>query len=368
MTERLQVGLGDRSYPILIGEDILALLGSDLRQVAFPNQVAVVTNPTVQVLYADVVLRSLQENGFSASVIVVPDGEEFKSLQSLQLIYDALVEGGFDRYSGLIALGGGVVGDLTGFAAATFLRGIPFAQVPTTLLSQVDSSVGGKTGVNHPLGKNLIGAFYQPRHVHIDTATLRTLPRREFNAGMAEVIKYGIIRDKSFFVWLHEHRDALYRLDPAALVTAISTSCQIKADIVEHDETERSTRAILNYGHTFGHAVETLAGYGVIRHGEAVAIGMSVIAGVSRTMGLCSTADVHRIQELITSYDLPITPPPFPMDRYLGAMERDKKMKEGVLRLVLNRGIGDCVIQEVVQPADLFAPIINNAPSIQVPK
>jgi 3-dehydroquinate synthetase len=196
--------------------------------------------------------------------------------------------------------------------------------------------------------------------VHIDTATLRTLPRREFNAGMAEVIKYGIIRDRSFFAWLQRQKDALRRLETSALVTAIAKSCQIKADIVEHDETERSLRAILNYGHTFGHAVETLAGYGVIRHGEAVAIGMAVIAEISLNLGLCSAADAKDIRELITSYDLPTDPPPFSVERYLGAMERDKKMKEGVLRLILNRGIGDCIIQEVEHPASLFASVIRH--------
>jgi 3-dehydroquinate synthase len=366
MTERLHVGLGDRSYPIVIGEGILPQLGSALRQVSFPAQVAVVTNPTVQALYADEVLRSLHESGFETSVIVVPDGEEFKNLQTLETVYDALIERGFDRYSGLVALGGGVIGDLTGFAAATFLRGVPFAQVPTTLLSQVDSSVGGKTGINHALGKNLIGAFHQPRHVHIDTATLRTLPRRELNAGMAEVIKYGIIRDASFFRWLQRQKESLRRLESTALVTAISKSCQIKANIVEHDETEQSLRAILNFGHTFGHAVETLAGYGVIRHGEAVAIGMAAIAEISRNLGLCSADDVRDIQELLISYELPIEPPPFTLVRYLGAMEHDKKMKEGVLRLILNRGIGDCVIREVDHPASLFASVVDNIPVGQV--
>jgi 3-dehydroquinate synthase len=366
MLERLHVGLGDRSYPVLIGEGILPQLGSALRQVAFPSQVAVVTNPTVEALYAGEVLRSLRASRFDASLIVVPDGEEFKNLQTLQTVFDALIEGGFDRYSGLIALGGGVIGDLTGFAAATFLRGIPFAQVPTTLLSQVDSSVGGKTGINHPLGKNLIGAFHQPRHVHIDTTTLRTLPAREFNAGMAEVIKYGIIRDARFFRWLQQEQESLRRLDGPALAAAISKSCQIKADIVEHDETERSLRAILNYGHTFGHAVETLAGYGVIRHGEAVAIGMAVIAGISLHLDLCSAADLRDIRELIVAYDLPVDPPPFALDRYLGAMERDKKMKEGVLRLILNRGIGDCVIQEVVHPEKLFSAVVRTDPLKQV--
>lgn len=358
MLEQLTVGLGERSYPIWVGDGILENLGEALHAVGFPRKVAVVTNPTVHGLYGERVLELLEREGFTVFPVTVPDGEEFKNLRTLELIYDALIAGAFDRYSGLIALGGGVVGDITGFAAATYLRGIPFVQVPTTLLAQVDSSVGGKTAVNHPLGKNLIGAFYQPRHVHIDVATLATLPTREFSAGMAEVIKYGIIRDADFFDWLCRAQERLRRRESAALIEAVKKSCQIKADIVELDEKESSLRAVLNYGHTFGHAVETLAGYGEIRHGEAVAIGMHVAAGISAKLGLCTSEEVAAIRNLLSAFDLPINPPAFPLDEYLRAMGRDKKVREGTLRFVLNRGIGECLIREIHEPEALFAAVL----------
>lgn len=358
MFERLTVGLGERSYPIWVGDGILERLGEALQAVDFPRQVAVVTNPIVYGHYGERVLQILADAGFAASMITVADGEEHKNLRTLEQIYDALISGGFDRHCGLVALGGGVIGDITGFAAATFLRGVPFVQVPTTLLAQVDSSVGGKTAVNHPLGKNLIGAFYQPRHVHIDVATLATLPEREFAAGMAEVIKYGIIRDADFFAWLGAQCDRLRQRDREALVPAVKRSCQIKADIVELDEKESSLRAILNYGHTFGHAVETLAGYGKIRHGEAVAIGMSVAARISRELGFCTREQVVAIDALLEVFALPVTPPPLPLDAYLQAMGRDKKVKAGVLRFVLNRGIGDSLIGDITDPERLFAKVL----------
>jgi 3-dehydroquinate synthase len=367
MLERLTVGLGERSYPIWVGDGILEGLGEGLRAADFPRKVAIVTNPTVHGLYGERVLTALAREDFNVSLITIPDGEEHKNLRTLEKIYDALIARGFDRYCGLVALGGGVVGDITGFAAATFLRGVPFVQVPTTLLAQVDSSVGGKTAINHPLGKNLIGAFYQPRHVHIDVSTLVTLPEREFAAGMAEVIKYGIIRDASFFAWLGEHRDRLRRRERAALVEAVKRSCQIKADIVELDEKESSLRAILNYGHTFGHAVETLAGYGEVRHGEAVAIGMNVAATVAKELGLCTSEHVAAITALLGSFELPVAPPPFSLDEYLQAMGRDKKVKAGVLRFVLNRGIGDCLMREIPDPESLFAKVLQfPSPDCQV--
>lgn len=362
MMERLTVGLGERSYPIWIGSGILDRLGEALKEVRFPRRVGVVTNPTVSALYGERVRQGLEREGYRVSFVTVPDGEEYKNLSTLETVYDALIENGFDRSSGLIALGGGVIGDLTGFAAATFLRGIPFVQVPTTLLSQVDSSVGGKTGVNHRLGKNLIGAFYQPRHVHIDIDTLRTLPGREFAAGMAEVIKYGVIRDRVFFDWLSGAREALGRQDAAALVAAVKRSCQIKADVVESDEKESSLRAILNYGHTFGHAVEALAGYGTVRHGEAVAIGMVAAALASCESAFSLREDVLAVRELLASFHLPTTPPDFPIDDYLRAMGRDKKVKEGVLRMILNRGIGDCVISDIRDPEALFEAVFKAWP------
>lgn len=366
MIERLDVGLGDRSYPIWVGDGIMHRLGEALVEVQFPSRIAVVTNPTVSGFYREPVFAALASAGFQATVIEIPDGEQYKTLHTLELIYDALIRGGFDRYSGLLALGGGVVGDITGFAAATYLRGIPFVQVPTTLLSQVDSSVGGKTAVNHSLGKNMIGAFYQPRHVHIDVATLRTLPRREFAAGMAEVIKYGVIRDRDFFGWLGQQKDQLLALAPDTLVQAVKRSCQIKANVVEIDEKESSLRAILNYGHTFGHAVETLAGYGVVCHGEAVAIGMVIAAELSKHLGFASEKDVEAIRSLITAFGLSTVPPTYTLDEYLSAMGRDKKVKDGMLRFVLNHGVGDCSVHDIKSPESFFARILPQFSGIQV--
>ncbi len=357
--EKLQVGLGERSYPIWIGEGILDRLGEALREAGFPRRVAVVTNDTVEALYAKPVLEALRSADYTTRLLVLPDGEEYKNLDTLNSLFDALIENGVDRGWGLIALGGGVIGDMAGFAAATYLRGIPFSQIPTTLLAQVDSSVGGKTGVNHRLGKNLIGAFYQPRLVLIDVETLQTLPVREFSAGMAEVIKYGAIRDRAFFSWLQAKAADLQALDAASLIAAVRTSCQIKADIVEIDEKEGSLRAILNYGHTFGHAVEVLSGYGEYKHGEAVAIGMVVASRVSVELGLSRKEQAEQIRELLMRFSLPVTPPKFPLDDFLRAMGRDKKVKEGVLRLILNKGIGDCLIHPIDRPEDIFAPVLN---------
>ncbi len=364
--EQLIVGLEERSYPIWIGEGILDRLGEALDAVRFPRKVAVVTNPTVAGYYGAAVLTTLEKAGFRPTLLELPDGEQYKTMQYLEKIYDGLLGGGFDRHSGLLALGGGVIGDMTGFAAATYVRGIPFAQIPTTLLSQVDSSVGGKTAVNHPLGKNMIGAFYQPRHVHIDVATLRTLPRREFAAGMAEVIKYGVIRDREFFRWLGGHRQELLDLVPDALIHAVKRSCQIKANVVEIDEKESSLRAILNYGHTFGHAIETLSGYGVYSHGEAVAIGMVIAAELSRQLGFGSSEDVAAIRSLLNAFGLPENPPAYSLWDYLAAMGRDKKVREGMLQFVLNHGIGDCALHEIHSPEGIFSEILSRFPGIQV--
>jgi len=345
--KQIYVGLGDRSYPIWIGEGILENLTEALNGVSFSKKVAVITNPTVGELYCERVVKTLSDSGRNVTVINLPDGEEYKTLDTLENIYDVLIERKFDRYCGLIALGGGVIGDTVGFAAATYLRGIPFIQIPTTLLSQVDSSVGGKTGVNHPQGKNLIGAFYQPKHVHIDVSVLSTLSEREFVAGMAEVIKYGIIRDSNFFAWLEEHRDALLARKADKLIHAVMISCQIKANVVENDEKEQGIRALLNLGHTFGHAVETLAGYGVIKHGEAVSIGMVMAARVAENLGHCSHEDVKRIRDLLASFNLPVVPPDFTVDDYLSVMQRDKKVKDGIVRVVLNHGIGAADLHHV---------------------
>ncbi len=344
---QIVVGLGERSYPIWIGKRILASIGSALNEVSFPNKVAIVTNPTVGALYCDQLVRDLVATGRKVNVIQVPDGEEYKSIETLENIYDVLIERGFDRYCGLIALGGGVIGDLAGFAAATFLRGVPFVQIPTTLLSQVDSSVGGKTGVNRPQGKNLIGAFYQPKHVHIDVIALDTLPKREYVSGIAEIVKYGIISDGEFFAWLENHRENLADRSAEALSYAVMKSCQIKANVVENDEKEQGLRALLNLGHTFGHAVETLAGYGVVKHGEAVAIGMVMAARTSQKLDFCSIEDIERIVGLLTFFDLPVTPPDFSVADYLSVMQRDKKVKDGEVRIVLNHGIGNAGLHNI---------------------
>jgi 3-dehydroquinate synthase len=354
----LTVGLGNRSYEIVVSADCLQSLGDTLRSLTFPRRTVIVSNTTVEPLYGDVVASSLRAAGFSVDAVIVEDGESYKTLETLNHIYTQMLELGCDRSTGIVALGGGVVGDMAGFAAATFMRGIPFVQVPTTLLSQVDSSVGGKTAVNHPLGKNMIGAFYQPRHVLIDVRTLETLPQRDYIAGLAEVIKYGMIYDGDFFAWLENNIDALLNKDQVALIEAITRSCQIKAHIVEKDETEASVRAILNFGHTFGHAVEQLSGYGTVLHGEAVAIGMVVAAKLSNSMDLCTEQDVDRLIELLKRCGLPVVPPQFALQQYLDVMCRDKKVKDGVLQMVLNRGIGCAEIRALVHPERNFSTVV----------
>jgi len=354
MAQLVHVNLADRSYDIRIDQGSLTQIGADLQACGFPKRVAIVTNPTVADLYLEQVRSSLDQAGFVAVSHLIPDGEQFKSIATLESIFDFLIEGHFDRHTGLVALGGGVVGDIVGFAAACFLRGIPFAQVPTTLLSQVDSSVGGKTAVNHPLGKNLIGAFYQPRFVAIDVDTLASLPEREYSAGLAEVIKYGVIRDRAFFDWLRGHVPELSSRDRGVLVEAVTRSCQIKADIVERDERESSVRAYLNFGHTLGHAVENLVGYGTIKHGEAVAVGMVAAARISQHLQLCSEEDVNALSELLSAVGLPVELPSFTLQEYLETMYRDKKVHAGKLRFVVNLGIGSCEVREIEAPDQLL--------------
>ena len=347
MRETLTVPLGDRTYPIIIGNDVLSSLGAELKKVNFPEKVAVISNPKVDSLYGDKVATALNQQQFKVLRYNVQDGEEYKTIESLCGIYDALISDKFNRGCGIIALGGGVVGDMAGFAAASLLRGIPYAQVPTTLLSQVDSSVGGKTAVNHPLGKNLIGAFYQPELVLIDILSLATLEPREVSAGLAEVVKYGIMFDQEFFCWLEKNSELLKSQQPEALIHAIKTACQLKSDIVAQDEKEGSVRALLNYGHTFGHAVEKLAGYGQFKHGEAVAIGMVVATKLSHLAGLCSTADIQRIIHLLQALDLPVNAPSFSLDEYIELMQRDKKVRGGQLTMVLNVGIGQAQLKVI---------------------
>lgn len=356
--DKVHVELINDSYDINIGDGILTKTGFSLQNINFPRRVVVVTNITVAELYAETLNASLRQSDFHVDLIRLGDGEEYKTIATLTSIYDDLIRLGVDRHCGLVALGGGVIGDLVGFAAATYLRGISFAQVPTTLLAQVDSSVGGKTGINHPLGKNLIGAFHQPRHVQIDVSVLDSLPEREYRAGMAEVIKYGIIRDREFFFWLSENRQLLIERDHNALISAVKRSCQIKADVVELDEKEESLRAILNFGHTYGHAVENITGYGTYRHGEAVAIGMVVAAAISAELGFSSQNELMEIRSLLKAFGLPVIPPKLPLDKCLVAMGRDKKVKEGALRFVLNRGLGDCFIDSLPDPSTLLSSVM----------
>jgi 3-dehydroquinate synthase len=338
----LRLELGARSYPIYIGSGLLAHADLLTRHVA-GARVAVVSNETVAPLYLARISRWLER--YQPVNVILPDGEEHKTLEVLNRIYDALLTARCDRQTTIIALGGGVVGDMAGFAAATYQRGVPFIQIPTTLLSQVDSSVGGKTGVNHPLGKNMIGAFYQPKAVIIDTDTLNTLPDRELSAGLAEVIKYGLIRDPEFLEWLEANLDKLLARDPAALGHAIHRSCQNKAEVVAADETEHGIRAILNLGHTFGHAIETGMGYGEWLHGEAIAAGMVMAAELSCRLGWLSREDVKRVEQLIARARLPARPPAgLSAARMRELMSVDKKVLAGKLRLVLLKGLGQAVV------------------------
>lgn len=340
--QTLKVDLAERGYPIYIGEGILAQADL-LRRHIGGRQVAIVTNETIAPLYLERLLQSL--DGFSVTSIVLPDGEAHKDWPTLQLIFDGLLQARHDRCTTLIALGGGVIGDMTGFAAACYQRGVDFIQVPTTLLSQVDSSVGGKTGINHPLGKNMVGAFYQPKAVLIDSTTLSTLPPRELSAGLAEVIKYGLICDEAFFSWLEQNVDALRQLDPAAIEHAVYQSCAAKARIVSADEREGGIRAILNLGHTFGHAIEAHQGYGAWLHGEAVAAGTVMALDLSCRSGWLTEPERDRAIRLLASAGLPVTPPSdMTAQDFARFMSVDKKVLDGQLRLILLRRIGEAIV------------------------
>ncbi|VEE61831.1 3-dehydroquinate synthase [Shewanella putrefaciens] len=339
MTKQIQVDLGERSYPIYIGQSLMSD-GETLSRYLLKKRILIVTNETVAPLYLKQIQDTMASFGEVTSVIL-PDGEQFKDLTHLDSIFTALLQRNYGRDSVLVALGGGVIGDMTGFAAACYQRGVDFIQIPTTLLSQVDSSVGGKTAVNHPLGKNMIGAFYQPQIVIIDTECLQTLPAREFAAGMAEVIKYGIMWDAEFFQWLENNVQTLKGLDTQALVYAISRCCEIKADVVSQDETEQGVRALLNLGHTFGHAIEAEMGYGNWLHGEAVAAGTVLAAQTAKSMGLIDESIVRRIVQLFHAFDLPVTAPEsMDFDSFIKHMRRDKKVLGGQIRLVLPTAIG----------------------------
>lgn len=348
----VEVELGARSYPILIGAGLIDrgdLIAPRLGQ----RRAVVVTNDVVGPLYLERLRSGLAAAGISSRAVVLPDGEAHKDWHTLNSIYDGLLSGHADRGTTLIALGGGVIGDITGFAAATYQRGVPFIQIPTTVLAQVDSSVGGKTAINHPLGKNMIGAFHQPKLVLADTSTLDTLPDRELCAGLAEVIKYGLIRDPEFFDWLDANMERLVARDPDALTFAIERSCRNKAQVVAADETEQGERALLNLGHTFGHAIETGLGYGVWLHGEAIAAGTMMAADLSRRLGWIRDSDVARIRAVFERAGLPVIGPSLGAARYLELMRHDKKVADGRLRLILLERIGAAVVSDVAGEAQI---------------
>ncbi len=340
--QTLHVELGERRYPIFIGSDLdpQALLAPYLHG----RQVMLVSNSTVAPLYLQHYQTALQALDKQVATCILPDGEKYKNIEHLNLIFDALLEAGFNRDCTVLALGGGVIGDMAGFASACFQRGVYFVQVPTTLLSQVDSSVGGKTGINHPLGKNMIGAFQQPQVVLADMSQLASLPDRELSAGLAEVIKYALLGDIEFLAWLETHMDALVARDSALLAEAVYRSCAHKARIVANDEKEQGERALLNLGHTFGHAIESYLGYGEWLHGEAVATGMVMAADLSHRMGWISEADLQRTPQIIPRAQLPIVCPKIPLDEFLAFMAHDKKVLNGQLRLVLMQQLGQAII------------------------
>lgn len=347
VTVELNNPIESRSYPIYIGKDLLAR--GDLLAPHFPaGRAAIVTNTTVAPLYLQILQTTLTDRGIKSFAIILPDGEQYKNQDTLQTIFTALLEHRCERKTPLIALGGGVIGDLTGFAAATYLRGVPFIQIPTTLLAQVDSSVGGKTGINHPLGKNMMGAFYQPRLVLADSATLDTLPDRELRAGLAEVIKYGLIHDATFFDWLTQHIQALQVREKTAMSHAIRRSCEVKAEIVSLDERENGMRALLNLGHTFGHAIENAMGYGAWLHGEAVAVGTIMAADLSCRLQRITSQDVERIRLLYRQAGLPLEGPRIPVQRYLELMQLDKKVESGHIRFILLDKIGQAALVDDV--------------------
>jgi len=338
----LNVDLGDKSYPIYIGRDLLSDKTYFEKHIS-GQQVMVVTNSTVAPIYLDKVIKLLDK--CNAEVTILPDGEQYKTLETANIIFDALLKAKFDRSATLIALGGGVVGDITGFAAASYQRGVNFIQIPTTLLSQVDSSVGGKTGVNHELGKNMVGAFHQPQAVIIDVDTLETLNDREFSAGMAEVIKYGLLGNVDFLLELEKNVDAIMNRDKNLIIDAVYRSCEDKANIVAEDEFEHGKRSLLNFGHTFGHGIENILGYGTYLHGEAISIGMYMAAKLSELEGNLSVDDVERVKNILTKAKLPCNiEGEVSSENLIKAMSIDKKAIDGNIRLVLLRSVGDSFI------------------------
>lgn len=339
----VSVSLGERSYPIHVGSGLLR--NPELIVPLLPQKrAAIITNTTIALLYLGPFSAMLQTAGVDVVPVVLPDGEDHKTWQTLNLIFDELIARRCERRTTLIGLGGGVIGDMAGFAAATWQRGAPFMQVPTTLLAQVDSSVGGKTAINHPLGKNMIGAFYQPRVVVTDLDVLATLPDRELKAGLAEVIKHGLIRDAGFFEWLEANIEKLLARNANALEHAVVRCCEIKAEVVAMDEREEDVRAWLNFGHTFGHAIESGLGFGTWLHGEAIAAGMMIAAELSLRLGKLGTGDVERVERLLVRAGLPVQGPGFPFSRYLELMSVDKKARDGALRFILLDGLGKAIV------------------------
>lgn len=355
MITRVPVSLGDRSYDILIGADTLSQAASSLQSLQLGTRGAIITDETVERLYAKRLSDHLRDAGFETTLCVVPVGEKSKSLDQTARLYDQLLDGKLDRKSFVIALGGGVVGDLAGFVAATYLRGISLVQIPTTLLAQVDSSVGGKVGVNLPRGKNLVGAFYQPKIVHIDIRTLESLSSREFRAGLAEVIKYGIIYDAQLFRQLESEKERVLARDLKLMESIVARCCEIKAEVVSKDEREEGLRAILNYGHTIGHAIEAACRYDEFLHGEAIAVGMVCAARLSQRRGHLPKKQADRIEGIFKSYGFETAARAFPFDRLHAAMKVDKKALAGTIRFVLAKDIGNVFVTGEVTEADLRA-------------
>jgi len=338
--ERVDVALGKNSYQVLIADGLLSCLGAELQSLVKIGRIAVVTNPKIDRLYGARVRKSLEEVGYEPLMVPLPSGERYKTLRSISRIYDALIQNRFERSDSLIALGGGVIGDMGGFAAATFLRGISYIQCPTTVVAQVDASIGGKTGVDHPRGKNLVGAFHQPRLVCTDPSSLKTLSKREYRAGLAEVVKYGVISDADFFAYLEENSAAILSLDSEKIGYCISRSARLKAEVVQSDEHESGRRKILNYGHTFGHAIETLTGYSQYRHGEAVAVGMVAAGELSVELGFLGEQVVQRQITLLKALGLPTEMPNLDPEEILNVMASDKKVSGGEIYFVLPEKIG----------------------------
>jgi 3-dehydroquinate synthase len=357
--EVVNVGLGERSYSIYTGKGLLLECGNRIKNIERGGKIVVVTNPLVNRLYGDALKNSLTGSGFIVNFLEIPDGEGYKTIETAVKIYDRLIDLKMERGSPIIALGGGVIGDITGFVAATYLRGVPYIQIPTTLLAQVDSSIGGKTAVNHPRGKNLIGAFYQPKAVFIDINTLKTLSKEEILCGVAEIIKYGVIKDRGFFEYLEDNIKKLINLDEDVLIYSIKRSCEIKADVVSRDEREAGLRAILNFGHTIGHAIESLTEYKKYRHGEAVAIGMVYAARLSSESGLCSSKDYERVVNLIREAGLPTSISGLDSDDVIDSLYLDKKVKDEKIRFILMMGIGSVEIQSDIAQGLIKKALLN---------